>query len=249
MWPSECLARSLNSEGEPGRGLTGERVHGEPATTRTRRVQYTCVIQEFIEHFTYGGIFLVLLLAGLGAPIPEELPILAAGALAREGVVRWWIALPLCVVGVVVGDVVLYSAGHHWGDRLLRWPLVRGVLSQAREERLAAAYRRHGVKIVLVARHVMGLRAAAFLTAGIVRLPFWKFLLVDATAACVGVPVAFGLAYFFTDRLQAILEDVHRLERWGLLAGFVILAAWLIRLVWRKNRATLATEAGEDSVL
>jgi membrane protein DedA with SNARE-associated domain len=207
------------------------------------------VIQEFIEHFTYGGIFLVLVLAGLGAPIPEELPVLAAGALAREGVIRWWMALPLCVIGVVVGDVLLYSAGHHWGARLLRWRVVRGVLTEPREQRLAAAYQRHGVKIVLVARHVMGLRAAAFLTAGIVRLPFWKFLLVDAGAACVGVPMAFGLAYFFTDQLQTIVADVHRVERWLLLAGFVILAAWLMRLVWRKNRETLAGEAGEDSVL
>jgi membrane protein DedA with SNARE-associated domain len=249
LWPSECLARSLNSEGEPGRGLTGERVHGEPATTRTRQVKYTCVIQEFIEHFTYGGIFLVLLLGGLGAPIPEELPVLAAGALAREGVIQWWMGLGVCIVGVLVGDVVLYSAGHHWGERLLRWRLVRSVLTEAREHRLAAAYRRHGVKIVIVARHVMGLRAAAFLTAGIVRLPFWKFLLVDAATACVGVPVGFGLAYFFTDQLQAILEDVHRVERWLILVGFVALAAWLTRLVWRKNRDTLAGETGEDSVL
>ena len=207
------------------------------------------MIQEFIEHFTYGGIFLVLLLGGLGAPLPEELPVLAAGALAREGVIRWWMALGLCIVGAVVGDVVLYSAGHHWGDRLLRWRLVRGVLTESREQRLAAAYRRHGVKIVLVARHVMGLRAAAFLTAGIVRLPFWKFFLVDLAAACVGVPLMFGLAYFFTDQLQAIVADVHRVERWLLLAAFVGLAAWLIRLIWLKNRDTLAGEAGEDSML
>jgi membrane protein DedA with SNARE-associated domain len=249
LWPSECLARSLNSEGEPGRGLTGERVHGEPATTRTRRVKYTCVIQEFIEHFTYGGIFLVLLLGGLGAPIPEELPVLAAGALARQGVIRWWIGLPLCIAGVLLGDVVLYAAGHHWGERLLGWRIVRRVLTEAREHQLVSAYHRHGVKIVLIARHVMGLRAAAFLTAGIARLPFWKFLLVDAAAASVGVPLSFALAYFFTDQLQAILEDVHRVERWLLLAGFVALAAWLMRLVWRKNRETLAAEAGEDSVL
>lgn len=249
MWPSECLARSLNSEGEPGRGLTGERVHGEPATSRTRQVKYTCVIQEFIEHFTYGGIFLVLLLGGLGAPIPEELPVLAAGALAREAVIHWWMGLAICIAGAVVGDVLLYAAGHHWGDRLLRWWIVRSVLSEAREHRLAGAYRRHGVKIVLVARHVMGLRAAAFLTAGIVRLPFWKFALVDTAAACVGVPVTFGLAYFFTDQLQAILDDVHRVERWLILAGFVVMALWLTRLVWRKNRDTLAGEASEDSVL
>jgi hypothetical protein len=48
-------------------------------------------------------------------------------------------------------------------------------------------------------RHVLGLRAAAFLTAGIARVPFWKFILADASGAIVGVPFSFGLAYFFTD--------------------------------------------------
>lgn len=207
------------------------------------------MIQEFIEHFTYGGIVLVLLLGGLGVPLPEELPILAAGALAREAVIRWWIALPLCIVGVLVGDVVLYWAGRHWGERLLGWRVVRFVLTEARERRLLSAYRRHGLKIVVIARHVVGLRAAAFLTAGIARLPFWKFLLVDTAAACVGVPVSFGFAYFFTDQLQAVLDDIHRVERWLLLLGLLTLAGWVTLRVWRKSREALATEAGEDSVL
>lgn len=207
------------------------------------------MIQEFIEHFTYGGIALVLVLGGLGAPIPEELPILAAGVLSREAVIRWWIALPLCVVGVLVGDIALYWAGHHWGLRVCRWPVVRCVLTEARERRLLSAYRRHGVKIVVVARHVVGLRPAAFLTAGIARLPFWKFLLVDFAAACVGVPLSFGLAYFFTDQLQAVLEDVHRVERWLAVAGILALAAWLARLIWRKNREGLDAGTGDDGVL
>ena len=242
-------ARSLNSEGEPGRGLTGERVHGEPATARTRRVKYTWVIQEFIEHFTYGGIFLALLLGSLGAPIPEELPILAAGALASEGVVRWILALPICLLGVLTGDVVLYWAGHHWGERLLRWRVVRWVLSESRERRLLGAYRTHGVKIIIAARHVMGLRAAAFLTAGIARIPFWRFLLVDAAAALVSVPLGFGLAYFFTDQLQAIVEDVHRVERWLALLGVTVLVIALTLRVWRKNREVLASGDADDGVL
>jgi membrane protein DedA with SNARE-associated domain len=207
------------------------------------------VIQEFIEHFTYGGIFLVLLLGGLGAPIPEELPIVAAGALAREGVVRWWFVLIVCLVGVLVGDVILYTAGHHWGERLLRWRIVRFVLSEGREARLLSAYRQHGVKIIVIARHVSGLRAAAFLTAGIAHIPFWKFLLVDTAAACVGVPIGFGLAYFFTDQIDAILRDVHRLERWVVVLVFIVLAVWVARLAWQKNRAALAAGAGEDRVL
>lgn len=194
------------------------------------------MVQTFIEDFTHLGIFLILFAAGLGVPIPEEVPVLAAGVLAHEGVIRWWIALPVCIAGVLSGDVALYWVGHHWGERILEWRMVRYVLTREREERLMSAYRRHGVKIVFTARHVMGLRAAAFLTAGIAHVPFWKFLLVDTVAALVGVPVGFGIAFLFTDQLGRVIADVHRFERWLVLYALVALAAWLAFLGWRQNR-------------
>jgi membrane protein DedA with SNARE-associated domain len=195
------------------------------------------VINDFIEQFTYLGIFTVLFLGGLGAPIPEELPVLAAGALAHEGYMRWWIALPVCIFGVLAGDSVLYWVGHHWGERILDWSIVRRVLTEPREQMLLGAYRRHAAKTVFTARHVMGLRAAAFLTAGIARVPFWKFILVDAAAASLGVPTGFAVAYFFTDQLAGILHDVRRVERWAALIGLVALATWIAVLAWRKSRA------------
>jgi membrane protein DedA with SNARE-associated domain len=194
------------------------------------------MVQTFIENFTYLGIFLMLFAAGLGVPIPEEAPIMAAGVLAHENVIRWWIALPVCLFGVLSGDIVLYWVGHHWGERILDWRMVRRVLSREREERLKAGYRRHGVKIVFTARHVIGLRAAAFLTAGIAHVPFWKFLVVDAVAALVGVPVGFGIAFLFTDQLQRVMADVQRFERWLVLYALVALAAWLGYLAWRQDR-------------
>jgi membrane protein DedA with SNARE-associated domain len=194
------------------------------------------MVQTFIEDFTHLGIFLILFAAGLGVPIPEEVPVLAAGVLAHEGVIRWWIALPVCIAGVLSGDIALYWIGHHWGERILEWRMVRYVLTREREERLMSAYRRHGVKIVFTARHVMGLRAAAFLTAGIAHVPFWKFLLVDTVAALVGVPVGFGIAFLFTDQLERVMADVHRFERWLVLYALVALAAWLAFLGWRQNR-------------
>src|SRR5881296_2177373 len=179
---------------------------------------------------------MVLFLGGLGAPIPEELPVLAAGALAHEGYMRWWVALPTCFLGVLAGDAVLYWVGHHWGERILDWAVVRRVLTPAREHALLEAYRRHAAKTVFTARHVMGLRAAAFLTAGIARVPFWKFIVADAGAAVLGVPLGFGLAYFFTDQIEAIVADVHRAERWLGLAVLLALAAMLAVGVWRWHR-------------
>ena len=182
--------------------------------------------------------------AGLGIPIPEEIPVLTAGVLAHEGVVRWWIALPVCVTAILSGDSALYWIGHHWGERILEWRAVRRVLTPAREERFLAAYRRHGVKIVFGARHLAGVRAAAFLTAGIARVPFGKFLAVDAAAALVGVPMAFGLAFFFADQLERLIADVHRVERWLAIAGLVVLAGWLAVLAYRRSRRLAGSDQG-----
>jgi len=194
------------------------------------------ILQELLQRFTYLGILAALLLGSLGVPIPEEMPIVAAGILSHEGLARWWLALPVCVLGVVSGDMVLYWAGRRWGERLLGWRVVHHVLTRARADWLQAAYREHAMKTVAMARHVTGLRAAAFLTAGIARVPFWKFILADAAAAAVSVPLAFGLAYFFTHQIGAILADVHRVERWLALAGLVVVAGGLVVYAARWNR-------------
>ena len=193
-------------------------------------------LQEFVDNFTYLGVFAVLLLGSLGVPIPEEMPIIAAAVLSHEGIVRWWLALPVCLLGVLSGDMVLYWVGRHWGEQVLNWRMVRLVLTPAREQWLKAAYRRHALKTVVTARHVMGLRAAAFLTAGIARVSFWKFVVADAGAAVLGVPLVFGLAYFFTDQIKAVMADVHRAERWLGLAVLLALATILAVGVWRWNR-------------
>jgi membrane protein DedA with SNARE-associated domain len=205
------------------------------------------ILEHLSVHHTYLGIFGLLMAGGLGVPIPEELPVLAAGVLSREGYAVWWLALPVCMVGVLSGDLILYWVGHHWGERVLSWRPVRWVLSIERERRLKAAYCRHAVKTVVIARHVIGLRAAAFLTAGIAHVPFWKFLATDAAAAFLGLPLSFGLAYFFTDQIEGIITDVHRVERWAMLAGLLAVIAALAVMVHRwTQRAEARIEVSND---
>ena len=196
-------------------------------------------LQGFVDHFTYLGIFAVLLLGSLGVPIPEEMAVIAAAVLSHEGIVRWWLALPVCLAGVLSGDIVLYWVGRYWGENVLNWPTVRLVLTPTRVQWLQAAYRRNAIKTIVTARLVMGLRAAAFLTAGMARVPFWKFIVTDTGAAALGVPFLFGLAYFFMDEITAIVADVRRVERWLALAGLLVLAAVLVISVWRGKRHLL----------
>ena len=202
------------------------------------------MIEGAIEYFSYGGLLVVLLLGSLGLPIPEEVPIVAAGMLSHQQMMRWWLALPACIVGVFAGDLILYGAGRHWGERVIDQPLLGRLLTRARLEQIQAGYRRRGALIVFLARNVMGLRAAAFVGAGVGGLPFWKFAAADGAAIGYGVPLNFGLAYLFSRHLHAVLAEVHRVEGWIALLVVVGGSAWIYITLRRRGDRALATAAG-----
>src|SRR5437867_7451872 len=106
-------------------------IHWSPSSGNRILPPRCDLVASLIEQLGYVGLFLILFVAGLGVPIPEELPIVAGGVLSHQLVLRWWIALPVCFVGVLSGDIALYWVGHHWGERVLGWRPVRWVLSPA----------------------------------------------------------------------------------------------------------------------
>ncbi len=201
------------------------------------------LIERLIEYFSYGGLLLVLVLGSLGLPVPEEVPIVTAGLLSHQQLMRWWLALPACIVGVLSGDLLLYAAGRHWGERVLDQPLIGRLLNRSRLDQIEASYRRRGVLIVFLARNVMGLRAAVFLGAGVVRVPFWKFASADAAAIGYGVPINFFLAYFFSKHLKAVLAEAHRVEGWVALTAVVVGGVWLYVALFRRGKRALAAAA------
>ena len=126
---------------------------------------------DLILQFGYFGIFFVLVLGGLGLPVPEEAPIILAAILSRKGTMHWVPALASCFAGVLVGDFVVYFLGFFYGEKVLSFPLTRKFLTKDREAQIKGYFHRHGVKILILGRFAVGFRTAAYLTAGILRLP------------------------------------------------------------------------------
>jgi len=167
---------------------------------------------EFFEQFGYLGIFLALLAAGFGAPIPEELPVLTAGVLVghEDTPLRWWIMLPVCILGVVIGDTVLYGAGRFFGKRIVnsQW-IQRKILSLEQQSKLEKAFHERGIWVLLGARLLPGVRTPVFIMAGVSRLPFARFILADGLYAIPGVNLLFWTAYVLTDQVLVIFNKVN----------------------------------------
>jgi membrane protein DedA with SNARE-associated domain len=140
-------------------------------------------------HLVYAGIFLLLVLSALGLPFPEDLTLLAAGYLIHRGVVAPVPAALAGILGVLSGDSIAYAAGRRFGPRIVSHRWFSRFVSGERFERAAAQFHRHGEKLIFFARFVSLLRAPVFLTAGTLRMRPARFLLYDAAAAGVSVPL------------------------------------------------------------
>ena len=141
--------------------------------------------EHLIGQLGYLGIALILILGGLGLPIPEEAPIILAAMLSKNGSLQWPLALASCLIGVLLGDMVVYLLGFCYGEKVLSLPVTRRLLTRQREAQIKGYFHRHGFKILVSGRFVPGFRTAAYLTAGILKLPTLKLLVIDIVAVSI----------------------------------------------------------------
>jgi membrane protein DedA with SNARE-associated domain len=189
--------------------------------------------EELIGQLGYVGIALILVLGGLGLPIPEEAPIILAAILARNGQMSAPLALASCLGGVLLGDFVVYFLGFVYGEKVLSLRLTRRLLTRQREAQIKGYFHRHGFKILVSGRFVPGFRTAAYLTAGILKLPTLKLLVTDLVAAALSTSVMFGLGFAFADQIQ---RGIREAQQWVTVVAAVAVATWLLSRYYRARR-------------
>lgn len=192
-----------------------------------------------LQNATYGLIVALLVLAGLGLPVPEDVVLLAAGALIHRGTIALVPAGASVAVGVIVGDLVIFLMARHLGVHALDRPLIRKILPERRRQRLERLFERWGGAIVFAARHVAGIRAPVFALAGMHKYPIALFVVWDMAGLCISAPLVMGLGYLFSDRVEEGLRRLIGAEHLlivvvvGLLAGY---ATYIAFRRWREGR-------------
>ena len=167
-------------------------------------------ISAYIEHFTYAGLFVILMLCGLGLPMPEDVALLAGGFLAHKGVTRYPITLVVALLGVIAGDNSLYFIGRGVGSNLLAYFGLKKSESpgddSSKINRLHAFMERHGHLAIFYARFFAGFRALVYLSAGSLGVPPSRFFLYDLAGAAISVPVVVTLGYVFGEQLEHVIR-------------------------------------------
>ena len=188
------------------------------------------------------AIFVMLLLGGLGLPIPEDIPIIFGGVAAAKHIVSLPNVLLTCYVGVVMADQMVYAIGYHFGNKLLSAGTKSRFFPSITEERvneIREGLRRRRFVYIFIGRHLFPLRTATFITAGALRIRFIDFFVADLIAALVSVPIILAIGHTIGRNLEPEMLTQFAEDLNWYISGIVIigLIIYLIRRIRKKQKA------------
>jgi membrane protein DedA with SNARE-associated domain len=187
---------------------------------------------DFYVHWGYLGLFAILVLGGMGLPVPEDVPLLAAGALIHHGDLNGPVAAMVALFGVVLADSVVFTVGRwagHFTAKRPRWL----PLSESHLHRVQSLLTRYGVWMIVVARFVPGTRLGTYWCAGAMGMEYRNFLMGDGLAALVSVPVWLFVGYLGASHLDQILRGLGRVEHFITTALIFIVVTFVVIAWWR----------------
>jgi membrane protein DedA with SNARE-associated domain len=185
-------------------------------------------VSSIVEHFPYVGLLLLLFLGEIGLPFPEDATLLLSGFLIAHGVTKLVPTLLVVYGGLLVTDFSLYLIGKNYGRRLFKHKTFQKLLTPERFKRIEEKFKQWGLWVILLGRHIFGLRAQIFLAAGVVRMSPLKFLLADGLSAMLTMILMMGIGYVGGNSVQVLQKDISRIEHFALLAFVLLVVVWII---------------------
>ncbi|MES2358221.1 MAG: DedA family protein [Gemmatimonadota bacterium] len=169
-------------------------------------------------------------LEGMGLPLPGEIVLLTAAALAAEGDLSIVTVVLAAWIGTIAGGTGGYWIGRFGGMALLHR---HGHWVGMTTERLATAhgfFERNGVRTVIIARFVAILRMIVGIVAGAAGMSFGVFEICNAVGGLLWATTFAALGYSFGHELPR-LERYLRGGAFALLCVLVLVAVslWLYR--------------------
>lgn len=196
------------------------------------------LVSSYIQHFTYAGLFLVLILCGLGLPMPEDIALLAGGFLVHRGVTQFPMTIAISLVGVVAGDNSLFFLGRRFGTGLVKYVEIMRPTSQRQIVWLKGFMDRHGHLAIFYARFLAGVRALIYLTAGSLGVNPIRFFVYDSLGAVISVPIVVSIGYVFGKQIELAI---------GYLGGFeqIIWLVALCSIIFYASRVLFMSREGD----
>jgi membrane-associated protein len=194
-------------------------------------MQNADVIVNSLGSLSYGGIFIIALMANLVIPVPEEIALLAMGYLTGIGVFTYPLAMIIFVLGMLVSDYILYSLSYT-GSKFV---------SKFKERLKNKGYlknedyvKKNIKKIIFFSRFVVYLRFIGPVLAGSLKINRKVFLAYDFLALVIYVNIFMLLGHYFHQQVYLIENGIAKFIHYFLTIIILIIVVIALRYV-QKN--------------
>ncbi|MFD5395777.1 DedA family protein [Streptomyces sp. NPDC127097] len=209
-------------------------------------------IQEWLESVPAVSVYLlvgvVIGLESLGIPLPGEIVLVSAAILAAtQDHINPFVLGACATGGAIIGDSIGYLIGRKGGQPLLLWagrkfPKHFGPDHVAMAE---AKFDKWGMWAVFFGRFIALLRIFAGPLAGVLKMPYWKFLIANVLGGIVWAGGTTALIY----SVGVVAEEWLKRFSWlGLVAALLFGLGSFLLMKHRAKKAAAAREAAESPV-
>jgi len=189
----------------------------------------------------YGYLFAfsVLLLCGVGLPLPEEVTLIGSGLLLYKGEVEFFPIVLVCSTAILLGDSVPFWLGKKYGMNALQIPWVARIVHPERFSRLRRRFDEHGNWATFACRFFAGIRIPGYFLAGTMDMRYSRFILLDGLGILISVPASIFLGKIFGGSIDSLKERVADMH---LILAFLALSLVLV-LILRHRRQPRGMQA------
>jgi membrane protein DedA with SNARE-associated domain len=188
--------------------------------------------------------FAVIVVCGLGLPLPEDITLLTMGYLTYlpmpDGSPRPHASVFLGTiagfVGCMGGDGVMFAIGRRYGMTIIGRRPFSWLLKPERLERAKSIMEQHGSKILFAARFMPGIRSVGFFTAGSLGTPYVRFLTYDGLAAMLSVPFFVFSGWHWGANIEWAISQVRHAEHGMLVLIAVVTVITILKALRARRR-------------
>ncbi|MES2199968.1 MAG: DedA family protein [Chlamydiota bacterium] len=193
------------------------------------------LVQFMSEHAFHAHwfIFLGLLLAGCNIPISIDLLVITAALLSAQFVPEnLWLLYGTLLVGCSLSAWISYFLGKTLGNKLKNWKIFQPILSEKKLASMQKFYQKYGVWAFIVGRFIpFGVRNALFMTSGMSKTPFLRFVVLDFIACFIWISLSFTLFFHLGQNFDTLWAYVKMINSYI----FIAFSIAVIVIFWYKR--------------
>jgi membrane protein DedA with SNARE-associated domain len=146
-----------------------------------------------------------ILLIALSTLASEDLTCIATGGLISAGKIGFARGVLACLIGIFVGDLMLYFGGRVVGRPIANWGPLRKILTGPKIDKASQWLAERGASVVILSRFTPGLRLPVYIAAGVLETSFWTFAAYFLLAALLWTPALVGAAALLGKSLPRVM--------------------------------------------